>query len=74
MACGILVPQPGIEPMSPLHWQLRILTAGPPGKPLPIVLIAQLCDLESGQLMQLFIEAELPWHFYYFLYPLSPFI
>ena len=53
MACGILVPQPGIEPMSPLHWQLKILTAGPPGKPLPIVLIAQLCDLESGQLMQL---------------------
>ena len=31
MACGILVPQPGIEPMSPAL-EGRVLTTGPPGK------------------------------------------
>ena len=31
MACGILVPPPGIEPMSPTL-QGRFLTTGPPGK------------------------------------------
>ena len=31
MACGILVPQPGIKPMSPAL-QGRFLTTGPPGK------------------------------------------
>ena len=30
-ACGILVPQPGIEPRPP-QWKLGILTSGPPGK------------------------------------------
>ena len=30
-ACGILVPQPGIE-LHPLHWQHRVLTTEPPGK------------------------------------------
>ena len=30
-ACGILVPQPGIEPESP-PWQGRFLTSGPQGK------------------------------------------
>ena len=30
-ACGILVPQPGIEP-TPLHWQQEALIAEPPGK------------------------------------------
>ena len=38
MACGILVPQPGIEPMSPAvepastALESRFLTIGPPGK------------------------------------------
>jgi len=31
VACGILVPQPGIEPVS-LVLQGRFLTTGPPGK------------------------------------------
>ena len=31
MACEILVPQPGTEPMSPA-WEGRFLTTGPPGK------------------------------------------
>ena len=33
LACGILVPSPGIKPMSPA-WQGGFLTAGPPGKSL----------------------------------------
>ena len=32
VACGILVPRPGIEPVSPVL-QSRFLTTGPPGKP-----------------------------------------
>ena len=35
VACGILAPQPGIEPMSP-ELQSRFSTTGPPGK-------SQLC-------------------------------
>ena len=34
-ACRILVPWPGIKPMLPSpppHWQLRVLTTGPPAK------------------------------------------
>ena len=31
MACGILVPQPGIEPVS-LHWKHRVLNTGPTGR------------------------------------------
>ena len=31
LARGILVPQPGIEPM-PLHWKCGVLITGPPGK------------------------------------------
>ena len=37
VACGILVPQPGIEPMSPAL-QGRFLTTGPPGKSLALLL------------------------------------
>ena len=33
-ACGILVPQPDIEPTSPLHWKCGVLTIGLPGKSL----------------------------------------
>ena len=32
VACGFLVPQPGIEPVAtPLQWKHRVLTTGPPG-------------------------------------------
>ena len=35
-ACGILLPQPEIEPRAPnagpLHWEHSILATGPPGK------------------------------------------
>ena len=31
VACGILVPQPVIEPV-PLHWKHGVLTTGPAGK------------------------------------------
>ena len=34
-ACGILVPQPGIEPMSPAL-EDGFFTTGPPGKSLPV--------------------------------------
>ena len=30
-ACGIRVPQPGIEPAPPV-WEVEVLTTGPPGK------------------------------------------
>ena len=33
-ACGILVPQPGIEPV-PLHWEHGVLTTGPAQKSIP---------------------------------------
>ena len=33
MACGILVPQPGVEPV-PLNWKCRVLTPGLPGRSL----------------------------------------
>ena len=32
-ACGILAPQPGIEPTSPA-WEVEVLTTGLPGKSL----------------------------------------
>ena len=35
VACGILVPQPGIEPTSPAV-EGRFLTTGPPGKSLTV--------------------------------------
>ena len=34
VACGILVPQPGIEPAHSLHWKYKVLTPGPRGKSL----------------------------------------
>ena len=53
VACGILVPQPGIKPMSPAL-QGRFLTTGPPGKspllsPLDIHCLSTLSEktLES---------------------------
>ena len=33
LVCGILVPQPGIEPV-PLQWKCGVSTTGPPGKSL----------------------------------------
>ena len=38
LSCGMqdLVPWPGIEP-GPLHWEHGVLTAGPPGKVLPLL-------------------------------------
>ena len=33
---GILVPQPGIEPVS-LKWKCGVLATGPPGKPLSYI-------------------------------------
>ena len=38
MACGILVPQPGIliPWLCPLQWKRRVLTTGPPGNPAQI--------------------------------------
>ena len=38
VACGILVPQTGIEPVSPAL-EGRFLTTGPPGTSPPLVLI-----------------------------------
>ena len=43
-ACGILVPPPGIEPVSPAL-QGRGSSAGPPGKSLHIILIHGLLNL-----------------------------
>ena len=33
---GILVPRSGVEP-APLHWERKVLTIGPPGKSLLLV-------------------------------------
>ena len=38
MACGILVPQPGIEPM-PMKWKLRVLIIGPSENPREILTV-----------------------------------
>ena len=42
MACGILVPRPGIKPTSPAL-QGGFLTSGPPGKALCVVLSHCAC-------------------------------
>ena len=36
LSCGMwdLIPRPGIEPGSPLHWECGALATGPPGKSL----------------------------------------
>ena len=41
MACGVLIPQPGIEPVPP-KWKRRVLTIGPPGKSLGKQLLLML--------------------------------
>ena len=51
--CGILVPRPGIEPVSPA-WQGGLLTPGPPEKPLYLLLyclfVAGIWALEEQEL------------------------
>ena len=54
-ACGILVPQPGIEPMS-LAFEGRFLTTGPPGK-FPRTLLS--LEYDSGQGDKMLIAVEL---------------
>ena len=44
MARGILVPWPGIEPVSPA-WQGRFLTTGPPGKSLTWRILSYLANM-----------------------------
>ena len=41
MACGVLVPRPGMKPTS-LQWKLGILTIGPPRKSQPGVFLDNL--------------------------------
>ena len=52
-AYGILVPRSGIEPML-LHWELRVLTTGPPGKSLRGSLGSQFWDLQRVGSLDLF--------------------
>ena len=40
-ACGILVPQPGIEP-GPLQWKWRVRATGPPGNSQPLMALKKL--------------------------------
>ena len=49
-ACGILVPWPGSNPHS-LQWKRRVLTTGPPGKPLSPILQWEMAVrlIPSGQ-------------------------
>ena len=42
IACGILVPWPGIESTT-LHWKSRVLTTGPPGKSWECVCLVCFC-------------------------------
>ena len=42
--CGIFIPQPGIEPASPVL-DGEVLTTGPPGKPLSSFLIVNISSL-----------------------------
>ena len=35
--CGILIPRPATNPISPAFWKHGVLTTGPPGKSLLIV-------------------------------------
>ena len=44
MAFRILVPQPGIEPRSPLQWKCRVQTAKPPGNSLEKVGVVWIED------------------------------
>ena len=44
-ACGILAPQPGIEP-SPPALEGKVLTTGPPGKSLHYLFLGQAKGLE----------------------------
>ena len=41
-ACGILAPRPGIEPAPPAL-EGKVLTTGPPGKSLQLILIGLVC-------------------------------
>ena len=51
-ACEILIPQPGIEPMT-LQWKHGVLTTGLPGKSLNnIISESILNDGESGTLCE----------------------
>ena len=38
VACGIEFPDQGLN-LGPLHWELRVLTTGPPGKSLQLIII-----------------------------------
>ena len=40
--CGILIPQPGLNP-HPLEWEHGILTTGPPGKSLQLYVSILVC-------------------------------
>ena len=69
MACGILGPQPGIEPV-PLHWQLGVLTPGPPGKSLDYSIFNlrnSLKFLNSKTKTKLLLE----WHYSKWFYNVS---
>ena len=48
MACGILVPRPGIEPTSPAL-EGGFLTTGPPGKPPGILLNTLQCTAPNSK-------------------------
>ena len=48
-----LVPSPGIEP-GPLHWELRVLATGPPGKPL-VNAFYMTWNMVSQSLLLLFV-------------------
>ena len=49
--CGTrdLVSRPRIEPRPPLHWQCRVFTTGPPGKPLTMVSSTKTIALSIGR-------------------------
>ena len=51
LACGILVPQAGIEPMPP-QWKHGALTTGPPGKSHPGCAFKSGCCYLSGMVRQ----------------------
>ena len=56
--CGILVPQPGIEP-TPLLWKHEILTTGRPGKSHSFIILSPMLFLKRFKVLPMFQNKEI---------------
>ena len=55
MTCGILIPQPGIEPV-PATLENGILITEPPGKSLPYVIDSYIFSISSTSRAQMSVK------------------